>query len=123
MKAYIGQNELWPCYGVVSQTYYDFVVDVPEETIRKWRKISALFHKTQGEIEQAIREYEHKMEVVKYLKSAFAKVNPSRRDKEYILVKFGWEQKDTSLWEKEGRQVRLHDAYNECKQAFEEHYE
>lgn len=121
MKAYISESELYPCYGVrLKPNTYDPVVDVPEETIRKWCEISILFHKAQSEIEQAIRDYERKQEEIKHLQSCFAKVNPSRTDKGYILSRFGWEQVDTSLWEKDGRQVRLHEAYAECKQNFEQ---
>ena len=120
MKAYIRESELWPCYGVrLKPDSHNAIVDVPEETIHKWCEIQSLFHNAQSEIEQAIREYERRQEEYKHLQRCFDKTNPSRRDKAYILCQFGWQQIDTSLWEKEGRQARLHDAYNECKGEFE----
>lgn len=124
MKAYIYENELFPCYGVGFEPgYHESMVDVPEEKIRKWQEISNLFYQSQNEIRLAISDYKHKQEEIRHLKAAFAKENPSRTDKGYILRQFGWEQIDTSLWEKDGRQVRLHEAYNECKQDFLESIE
>ncbi|MFY4731229.1 hypothetical protein [Nitrospira sp. BLG_2] len=123
MKAYIHENELFPYYGVsLKPGYHESVADVPEETIRKWRKISALFHKSQTEIAGAVRAYEEKQAEIKHLRQCFTNPAPSRQDKAYILRKFSWEQIDTSLWEKDGRQVRLHEAYNECKREFDEQY-
>ena len=121
MKAYISESELWPCYGVsFTKDAGDDIVDVPEELIIKWQRISDLFFKAQNQIERAIQSYNRKQERIKWLQERFNKANPSRRDKEYILQRFGWEQIDTSLWQKDGRQVRLHEAYNECKRQFEE---
>ncbi len=121
MKAYISESELWPAYGVsLKPGHHESVVDVPEETIRKWRKIQRLYFNAQAEIEAAVREYERKQEEIKHLQRCFANANPSRRDKGYLLEKLGWTQIDTSLWEKDGRQVRLHEAYAECKRHFEE---
>lgn len=123
MKAYIYENELFPCYGVCTKPgYHESVVDVPEETIRKWQKIARIFHKSQAEIAAAVSAYEHKQAEIKHLRQCFANTNPSRQDKGYILRKFGWEQIDTSLWEKDGREVRLHEAYNECKREFDEQH-
>lgn len=121
MKAYITEGELWPCLGVqLKPGAHESVVDVPEEVIRKWRIIARVFHKSQAEIKQAIQDYERKQEQIKHLQSCFARINPSRQDKAYILQEFGWNQIDTSLWQKDGRQVRLHEAYNECRQEFEQ---
>lgn len=120
MKAYITGDELYPCYTInMDPGSCGAVIDVPEETLDRWDKIIDLFHQHQGEIRQAIREYEQKQDRLKHLQNCFANPNPSRRDKEYLLPQFGWNQLEVSLWEKDGRQLRLHEAYNECKTEFE----
>ncbi len=119
MKAYVNENELYPCYGVgLKKGCGDSTVEATEERIIYWRKVIHAFHKVQQEIEQAIWDYDHKQEDIRNLRQSFANEKPSRQDKGYILKKFGWTQVDTSLWEKDGRQVRLHEAYDECKREF-----
>jgi hypothetical protein len=121
MKAYVSENELYPCYGVgLKKDAGDDTVDVPEERILYWRKVMRAFHRVQQEIRDAIFDFQRKQEEIRHLKYCFARENPSRQDKGYILQKFGWTQVDTSVWEKDGRQVRLHEAYNECTQNVQE---
>jgi hypothetical protein len=94
---------------------FDEEIDVDEETIHRWRHASNVFYQAQKEIEKAISDYQIKQRELEHLRDCFAKPNPSRTDKGYVLFKLGWKQVDTSLWEKDGRSVRLHEAYAEAK--------
>jgi hypothetical protein len=129
MKVLISEFELWPCFSIkkkadTTATFADYEIDVDEETYHKWRQISDKFHDMQEEIRRAIRAYEFKQEEINHLKECFKHEQPSRVNKGYILSKFGWTQVDTSVWEKNGRQERLHVAYDECKKEFlEKHNE
>ncbi len=99
MKAYITEGELWPCYEVTSKKVgSEYTVDVSEEKINEWRTTAGKFFHVQTEISNAIHQYKVKQEEIKHLRGCFAKSNPSRQDKGYILQKFGWLQIDTSLW-------------------------
>lgn len=121
MKAYIYESELWPCLTVSTQPgTHEHEIDAPEAQIEQWKTIAAEFYQMQNQIKAAIFQHEHNQEEIKHLAHCFDNPKPSRTDKGYILGKFGWTQIDTSLWEKNGRQVRLHIAYDECKREFEE---
>ncbi len=116
MKAFVTESELYPCYSVCLNTkVFDEEIDVDEETIRRWQDSSNAFYRAQQEIKKAISDYQIKQRELEHLRDCFAKPNPSRTDKGYVLFKLGWKQVDTSLWEKDGRSVRLHEAYAEAK--------
>jgi hypothetical protein len=121
MKAYIYESEFYPCYSVSNlDKGYGEEVDVSEEKIEEWKEICRKFYQAQTEMDQATFQFQFNKKEIDHLNRCFDKVNPSRTDKAYLLNHFGWKQVDTSVWEKDGRQVRLHQAYAEIKQIFQE---
>jgi len=98
---------------------YDHVIEVSEQKFIEWENALRHFDQTQEEICQAIFQHYLKQEDIDHLKRCFA-TSANRAQKGYILTRFGWKQVDTSLWEKDGKQLRIHEAYDECKRNFEE---
>lgn len=119
MKVYVTEQEVYPVYSVhKSDKSYGEEIDIPEEKYQEWMEARRNFWKAQEEIEYAMQVQALGKEEMESLRQSFAKENPSRTEKGYILQKMGWSQIDTSLWEKDGREVRLHLAYEECKNNF-----
>lgn len=125
MKAYINITQS-NHYEINTQpTLYNsqYEINVSQETLEEWLRITKEFFLTQNKIETAIwqakfQKHNFNNQEIKIVKENFAKQNPSRMDKSLILRMFGWQQVDTSLWEKDGTQLRLHLAYAECEQEF-----
>lgn len=118
MKVFVYESELYPCYSILPRggAGADGVIEVSEEKYNEWKQKIRDFHGAHEEIRRAMFEAQHKREENEWLKRRFANPNPSRTQKASALIEFGWKQVDTSVWEKDGRQERLHVAYEEVKQ-------
>lgn len=121
MKAFVVESELYPyyCLTLNPDAIYEEEINVDEQTLSRWKEAAKAFFAMQDEIKQAISDHQLKQKEIEHLADCFAKPHPSRMEKGYVLGKLGWEQIDTSLWVKDGRQVRLHEAYIEAKTEFE----
>jgi len=120
MIAHVHFNELYPCYRVSEDKKGDKEIEVTEEELAQWQDIRRQFFDMQRQIELKMAAYEHKKLYKQDLDYIFDQEHSSRRDKGYILKKFGWTQTDTSEWELEGRKARLHEAFEECRQIHKE---
>ena len=119
MKVYVHEGELWPCYRVSETQIGDEEIEVTEEELANWRKVREEFFHAQDQIRQKIAQFKTNKFEREMLESFFNREHPSRQDKAYILKRFGWTQTDTSVWEYKGREARLYEAFEECRQIYE----
>jgi len=128
-KLNITEDEFYPHYllrteeedaaDVYKNADADYKIVVDDETLARWRAAYKNYFKVNGEIGTACAKQQRKNEAYRVLKAMFDHAHPSRSEKEYLLKRFGWVKTDTSEWSKDGTKLKLHEAYNLCKEAFE----